>query len=247
MLTIGELAEQAGVTIRTLHHYDRIGLLKPERHSGAGYRLYGDEDALRLQQVLLYREMDLSLEAIKALLDTPDFDPIKALGEHGQELTARIVRLQRLKRTVENTIAYLQGETTMEKAGIFSGFTPEEEQRYTAEAERTYDPETVRESARKWKSYGSEGQKKILEEGKKIYLDIVAAMPLGPESAEVQRLVGLWRTHMSYFWTPAADQLVPLADHYSADPRFKANFDAIHPGLAEFMAEAVRTYVKNLG
>ena len=135
----------------------------------------------------------------------------------------------------------------MEKAGIFSGFTPEEEERYTAEAEQAYGPKMVRESARKWKSYGSEGQKKILDEGKRIYLDMVAAMPLGPDSKEVQNLVGLWRRHMSYFWTPAVDQLVPLAEHYSADPRFKAKFDAIQSGLAEFMVEAVRAYVKNFG
>jgi DNA-binding transcriptional MerR regulator len=246
MFKIGELAEQAGVTVRTLHHYDRIGLLKPSRHSPAGYRLYGEQDALRLQQILLYREMDLSLEAIKVLLDTPDFDPLKALSGHRQELNGRIIRLQRLKRTVENTIAYLQGETTMEKAKIFSGFTPEEEEYYTAEAEKQYDPAIVRESSRKWKAYGSDKQKKILEEGKTIYLDIVAAMPLGPESTEVQRLVGLWREHMSYFWTPAVDQLIPLAENYAADFRFKKNFDAIHPGLAEFMGEAVRIYVRNL-
>ena len=134
----------------------------------------------------------------------------------------------------------------MDKANIFSGFTQEEEEFYTAEAEKLYDPETVRESSRKWKSYGSAGQKKILDEGKQIYLDMVSAMPLGPDSKEVQSLVGLWRRHMSYFWTPAVDQLVPLAEHYSADPRFKANFDAIHPKLAEFMGRAVKIYVKNL-
>jgi hypothetical protein len=191
--------------------------------------------------------MDLSLDAIKSLLDSPGFDPLRALAEHRLELESRIARLKRLCETTDNTIAYLKGEMTMEKAGIFSGFTPEEEQRYTAEAEQAYDPETVRESARKWKSYGSEGQKKILDESKRIYLDIVAAMPLGSGSPEVQKLIGLWRKHMSYFWTPAVDQLVPLAKHYSEDPRFKANFDAIHPELAEFMGRAVKIYVKNLG
>lgn len=247
MYTIGELAVQAGVTVRTLHHYDRIGLLKPERHSSAGYRLYGEEDALRLQQILLYREMDLSLEAIGAILEAPGFDRLHALGEHRQELTSRIVRLQRLKRTVETTIAYLKGETSMDKSKLFSGFSPEEEEYYTAEAEKLYDPATVKESSRRWKAYGPLRQKEILEEGRAIYLGIASAMSSGPGSPEVQRLIGLWRQHLSYFWTPSKDQLVPMAENYAADVRFRKNFDAIQPGLAEFMVEAVRAYVKSIG
>lgn len=246
MYKVNELAASAGVTVRTLHYYDRIGLLRPSRHSAAGYRLYDDEAALRLQQILFYRELGLSLEEIGKLLGSPGFDVMAALESHRIELGKRVARLRLLRRTVENTISYLKGETTMEKAGIFSGFTPEEEEYYANEAEKMYDPETVRESNRKWKAYGAARQREILEEGKAIYLDMVTAMPRGAGSPEVQDLVGRWRVHMSYFWTPAVDQLIPLAENYSVDPRFKVNFDAMHPGLAEFMGEAVRIYVERL-
>jgi len=243
MYQIHELAAKAGITVRTLHHYDRIGLLHPSRHSPAGYRLYDDDAALRLQQILFYRELGLPLADIGGLLDAPGFDLMKALGSHREELDKRIARLQRLRRTVDNTLAYVKGEHSMEKAGIFEGFTPEEEAYYSKEAERLYDPETVRESNRKWKSYGAVEQKRILAEGKAAYLDMIAAMPKGAGSPEVQAIVGRWRANITHFWTPSLEQLVPLAENYSADPRFKANFDAMSPGLAEFMGEAVRIYV----
>lgn len=246
MYQIHVLAAKAGITVRTLHHYDRIGLLHPSRHSPAGYRLYDDSAALRLQQILFYRELGLPLAEIGALLDAPDFDLLRALETHRDELGKRIARLQRLRRTVDNTLAYVKGENSMEKAGIFDGFTPEEEEFYSKEAEKMYDPETVRESNRKWKSYGVVEQKRILAEGKAIYLDMIAAMPKGAGSPETQAIVGRWRANMSHFWTPSLEQLVPLAENYSADPRFKANFDAMSPGLAEFMGEAVRIYVERL-
>lgn len=246
MYRVNELATAAGVTVRTLRYYDKIGLLSPSRHSTSGYRLYDETAALRLQQILFYRELGLPLAEIKRLLDAPDFDLLAALESHRAELGKRIARLRTLSRTVENTIAYMKGETSMEKAGIFAGFTPEEEEYYAKEAEKMYDPDIVRESNRKWKAYGSDGQRHILDEGKAIYREIVAAMPGGPGSPEVQELVGRWRAHMSNFWTPSPDQLVPLAESYAADPRFKANFDAMHPKLAEFLGQAVRLYVERL-
>ncbi len=108
-----------------------------------------------------------------------------------------------------------------------------------------YDPAIVRESNRKWKSYSVEKQQQILAEGSQVYVDMVAAMPKGADSLEVQAIVERWRKHMDYFWTPNLEQLLGLAEGYNTDPRFKANFDKIHPGLAEFMRKAVGVYVKS--
>ena len=116
--------------------------------------------------------------------------------------------------------------------------------KYAKEAEQMYDPETVRESNRKWKVYSAAKKEAILAEGKAVYMDMVAVMPKGPASAEVQAIVERWRKHMDYFWTPNLDQLLGLAEGYSDDPRFKANFDKMHPNLAEFMREAVKVYVE---
>jgi len=207
------------------------------------HELASEAGALKLQQILFYRELGLSLSRIAAIVNLPDFDTEKALERHREELGGRIVRLQELRRTIDRTIAYLKGDTTMENAGIFAGFTPEEEEHYAAEAENTYDPETVRASNRRWKAYSPETKKAILEESKGIYQDMAAAMPEGPGSARAQAVVERWRANMGHFWEPRLDQLRPLAKHYSEDSRFRENLDAIRPGLAEFMGLAVGIYV----
>ena len=108
-----------------------------------------------------------------------------------------------------------------------------------------YDPETVRESNRKRKAHTAAKKESIMAEGKSIYTDMIAAMPGGAASPEVQAIVERWRKHMDYFWTPKLDQLLPLVNGYNDDPRFRANFDKMHPRLAEFMREAVQVYVTN--
>ena len=244
MYTVKQLSTLAGVTPRTLHHYDQIGLLKPSRVGDNGYRYYGEDALLRLQQILLYRELDIPLDDIKRIMGRRDFDVLTALESHKRELGKRVTRLQHLIQTVDETIMHMKGQKEMTSKQIFSGFTPEEEEKYAKEAEQMYDPETVRASNKRWKSYSEEQKKAILDESKQIYLDMVAAMPKGAGSPEAQACVERWRKNMDYFWTPRLDQLVPLASHYGDDPRFKANFDQIHPDLADFMLEAVKIYVE---
>ena len=132
----------------------------------------------------------------------------------------------------------------MSQKGIFEGFSEEEQEKYALEAEQSCDPETVRESNRKWKAYSAAKKEAVMAEGKAVYLDMIAAMPKGASSAEVQAIVERWRKHMDYFWTPNLEQLLGLANGYNDDPRFKANFDKMHPQLAEFMLEAVKVYVE---
>ena len=243
MFTVKQLSTLAGVTPRTLHHYDQIGLLKPSRIGENGYRYYGEDAALCLQQILFYREMGLPLDNIKKIMGRRDFDVLAALESHKTEIGRRIKRLELLVETVDNTISYLKGQKIMDNKQIFSGFTPEEEEKYAREAEEMYDPETVRESNRKWKAYGKEKQQAILAESKDIYIEMIAAMPKGAGAPEVQDLVERWRAHMDYFWTPNLEQLLGLADGYVNDPRFRATYDAMDPKLAEFMNEAVKIYV----
>ncbi|RJP51804.1 MAG: MerR family transcriptional regulator [Anaerolineaceae bacterium] len=244
MFTVKQLSKLAGVTPRTLHHYDQIGLLKPTRVGENGYRYYGEESLLRLQQILLYRELDIPLEDIKKIVGRRDFDVLGALQSHKDALQKQVTRLNRLLVTVDNTIHHLKGEKPMSNQGLFEGFSEEEQEKYALEAEQMYDPETVRESNRKWKSYSAAKKQSILDEGKAIYLDLIAAMPKRADSPEVQTLIQRWRGHMDYFWKPNLDQLLALAEGYNTDPRFKANFDRMHPKLAEFMREAVKVYVR---
>ena len=245
MFTVKQLSKLAGVTPRSLHHYDEIGLLKPSRVGDNGYRYYGEESVLRLQQILFYRELGIPLEDIKKIMGRRDFDVLGALRTHKEALQKQVTRLNRLINTVDNTINHLKGNTTMSDKAYFEGFSEEEQEKYAAEAEQLYDAESVRESNRKWKAYSAAKKEAIMAEGKAIYTDMIAAMPKGAASNDVQAIVERWRKHMDYFWTPKLEQLSALANGYNDEPRFKANFDKMHPQLAEFMREAVNVYVTN--
>jgi len=114
-----------------------------------------------------------------------------------------------------------------------------------AEAERRWDPQTVRDSNARWKQYAPEKRKRILDEGGAIYTDMIAVMAEAPSDARVQAIVKRWHDHMQYFWSPNDEQLLGLADLYNNDPGFRANFEAMKPGLAEFIRLAIQAYVKN--
>jgi DNA-binding transcriptional MerR regulator len=242
--TVKQISNLASISVRTLHYYDEIGLLKPTLVGENGYRYYGDAELFLLQQIMFYRELDLSLKEIKRIVSSPDFDVIETLRAHKQALGRRVERLGRLIRTVDNTINHLRGKKEMSKKSLFAAFTEEEEKKYSAEAEQMYDPAIVKASQKKWKSYTKEDKQRIAEEGEAAYEAIIAAIPLGAASPEAQAGVERWRKHMSYFWTPELEQLTGLTELYNTDPRFKGNFDKIDPRLAEFMREAVKVYVE---
>ena len=245
MHTVKQLSKLAGVSVRTLHYYDQIGLLKPSSLGGNGTRHYEEEALLKLQQILFYRELDLSLAEIKAIVRRPGFDVLTALRSHKEALQGRVERLNRLIRTVDNTIDQLEGNEAMNAKGLFEGFSEEEQEKHALEAEQMYDPETVRVSNRKWKAYPPAEKERILAEGRAIYADLIAAMPKEAASADAQALIARWHQHMQYFWSPNDEQLLGLADGYNEDACFRANFDRMHPKLAGFMREAVNAYVKN--
>ncbi|HEY6074479.1 MAG TPA: MerR family transcriptional regulator, partial [Anaerolineales bacterium] len=175
MFTVKQLSNLAGVTPRTLHHYDAIGLLKPSRVGENGYRYYEQEAVLRLQQILFYRELGLPLEDIKDIVGRHDFDVEGALHAHREALQRQAARLNRLIQTVDHTLEYLKGEKQMSEKGLFEGFSEEEQEKYALEAEQLYDAETVRASNRRWKSYSEEKKSQIMAEAKIIYLDMIAA------------------------------------------------------------------------
>ncbi len=243
MFTVKQLCKMAGVTPRTLHYYDQIGLLKPTQVGENGYRDYGEEALLRLQQILLYRQLDLPLEDVRRILDRPDFDVQRALESHRQELRKRIARMERLAATVDDTILHLKGQKPMSQKQFFAGFSEEQQAAYEKEAMELYDPEVVKASNRKWKAYPQAEKERILAEGGAIYDAIVGAIPRGPESPEAQAGVERWHRHQQYFWNPGDEQLLGLGELYNQDPRFKANFDKFDPRLAEFMREAIKVYV----
>ncbi|MBN2146397.1 MAG: MerR family transcriptional regulator [Anaerolineales bacterium] len=243
MFTVKQLSKLAGITPRTLHYYDQIDLLKPSQVGDNGYRYYAEDALLRLQQIMLYRELDMTLAQIKQIMERPDFNVLSALESHKQQLRKRIAQMERLVVTVDHTILHLKGKTEMSPKQLFEPFNEAQQADYEKEAMQMYDPEIVKASNRKWESYSAAEKQRIGDEGNAIYQDILQIMPKGPASPEAQACVERWRRHMEYFWTPNDAQLLGLAQGYNSDPRFKANFDKIDPHLAAFMLEAVTVYV----
>jgi DNA-binding transcriptional MerR regulator len=244
MYTVKEICHFAGATPRTLHYYDEIGLLKPSQIGDNGYRYYGEEAVLRLQQILLYRKMDMPLEVIKSILDRKDFEIQTALQEHRKILLQRIAQMELIVATVDETLLYLKGEKRMETRQFFAGFSDEEQAKYEQEATKMYDPEAVKASNLKWKKAPQQEREAALAEFREIALALAAAMPQGADSPAVQALVERWRRSIEYFWVPDLDQLLGLAELYNEDPRFKANYDSVDPHLAEFLREAIHIYVE---
>jgi len=170
------------------------------------------------------------------------YSALKALEDHRPALLGRIERLNRLVRTVDDTILHLKGEKPMTKKQMFEPFTEERQAEYAKEAEKRYDPEIVRASNRKWKAYGPAEKKRILDEGSAVYADIVAAIPMkAAADPEVQVCIARWHRYLEHFWSPNKAQLIGLAEMYNDSPDFRANFDKIDPRLAPFMREAVRS------
>ncbi len=245
MYTVKQLSNLAGITVRTLHHYDAVGLLKPSRTGANGYRYYGERAVLRLQQILFYREMDLDLLQIKRILDDGSFDLETALHAHRQSLQEKIDRLQILIHTVDSTIKHLKGEEEMSQEKIFEGFNPEKQKEYEEKATQLWGSR-VTESTERWNSYGEQKQQAILQEGKAIYADILAVMPLGPESPQVQACLARWHQHLRYFYEPTLEVLRGLGALYQENPDFNATFTAMHPDLPGFLSQAIGCYVDRL-
>ena len=245
--TVRQLARLAGVTARTLHYYDQIGLLKPSGHGDNGYRYYDDESVLRLQQIRFYRELDLSLAEIRTVLDQPDFDALRALESHRRALEARAARLDGLIHTVDRTIKHLKGETRMTDQEMFVGFDAETQKRYEEEASRRWGEERVKESNRRWNSYSPQEKARIMAEGGANYRDLVQYIGQDPARPEVQAIIARWHQHLHYFYTPNRQVLQGLGQAYSQDPDFRATFTKIDANLPDFLSRAIEVYCAGLG
>jgi DNA-binding transcriptional MerR regulator len=241
-LSIKQLSRLAGVSVRTLHFYDQIGLLTPQRFSENNYRFYTQESLLRLQQILFYREMEFSLEQIGSILSQSDFDLVTALESHREALKGRAKRLNTLLETIDNTISNLKGQKEMAQTQYFKGFSDKQQAEYEKEAAGLWDPEVVHESNRRFRQMNQSEKDALMSKGEHITLATRDAMPKGVNSPEVQQLVGEWQQHIGSFYDCTDEILLGLGRMYVEDSRFKAFYDRIHPDLAEFLYGAIKVY-----
>lgn len=248
MYTVKQLSDLAGVTVRTLHHYDQIGLLRPSKVGANSYRYYDDDALLRLQQILFYREIGLELTQIRDILDSPDFDLLTALRSHRAALHEKIVRLQNLMNTVDSTIMHVGGEITMTRKRMFEAFSEKKQKEYERRARLQYGPDNVNESVRRWNSYTDTQRQAIFAEGNALYTGFVDLIEAGKaaQGAEAQALAVRWHEHIRYFYEPTLEILRGLGDLYTSDSDFRANFGRLHPDLAGYLQTVIAQYVDDL-
>jgi DNA-binding transcriptional MerR regulator len=236
------LARLAGVTVRTLHHYDAIGLLSPKRRSGKGYRLYGADDLLRLQQIMIRRELGMSLEQIQLALDDPDFDLRTALLEQRTAIEARRQRSEDMLRNIDAALAALEQpqETTMNMRELFDGFDPAD---YEQEAEQRWgSSEAWAESKRRTKQYGPEDWKQMKAEADAINRELAQLLQSGapPDGEAARALAERHRLHIDRWFYPCGPSMhVGLGHMYVADERFAANYEKYAVGLTAYLAAAI--------
>ena len=241
--TVSQLAKMAGVSVRTLHHYDHIGLLKPSGRTRAGYRLYGDTDLLRLQQILFFKELDIPLADVRQILDDPGFDQVAALGQHRQSLIGRIERLERLLKTIDKTLHRLtEGDVTLTDAELYEGFTTEQIERTKREARELYDPALVAESERRVKRMNRAEWDAVKAEGEALSTGLAALIERQPGDPEVQALIARHHAWIENFYPCSAEVYRGLGQLYVEHPKFRAHYESYRPGLADFMAKAMNVY-----
>ncbi|ACA57032.1 MerR family transcriptional regulator [Clostridium botulinum] len=249
---IKEVADMAGISVRMLHHYDKIGLLDPESVSAAGYRLYSDENLDRLQQILFFKELNFPLQEIKIILDSPNFDKKEALKVHRQLLLEKKIRLEKIIQSVDKTISSMEGEFKMDKKetlNVFSMIEIEEHQKkYSEEVKEKYgNTSAYKESNKKTSKYTKEDWSNIMKGWDEIFKKLANLMDKNPDDEEVQESVHQLREHISKnFYDCTPEIFRGLGELYVNDERFTANIDKYKIGLSKFVKEAINVYCNNI-
>jgi DNA-binding transcriptional MerR regulator len=241
---VADVARVSGVSIRALHHYDAIGLLVPTGRTEAGYRLYTDADLLRLQQILIRRELGFPLEEIKRSLDDLRFDHRGALAEQRQRLAAKAQALRGMLRAVDAALAVVDRDPhggVMDAKEIFDGFDPSA---YEAEArERWGETDAFKEASQRVKRYTADDWKRQQAEQGAIYAEAADAMRRGvePTAPAALELAERHRQSIDRWFYPCSRAMhAGVADMYEADERFRASIDRAGEGLTPFLAAAIR-------
>lgn len=250
--TIKKLSQLAGVSSRTLRYYDEIGLLKPCRVSSTGYRIYGEKEVDLLQQILLYRSMDIKLEDIKEIIYNKDFDINKSLIEHRERLISRRKQLDLLIQTVEKTIDYNKGEIEMSNKEKFEGFKKqaleENERKYGKEIREKYGEKIIEESNKKWLNMTEEDMKKMQNIEKEMFEaleEVIKTKDLESEAAK--KVYEKHKEWLTFSWpTYSSEAHVGLAEMYVADERFAKYYnDAVGTKEAiETLRDCIVKYAK---
>ncbi len=235
MMTIHEVSKLAGVSVRTLHHYDAIGLLPPTALTGAGYRLYDDTALARLQSILLFRELEFPLKDIRRILDDPSFDQAAALSDQIRLLELRRKQLEKLISLARETLR--TGVTSMK----FDAFDKTEQARFAAEVKEKWGGTAAYQEYQQCQQRGAAGNPTDLMAQ---FAALGKLKTLAPTAPEVQAAIRSLQQYITvHFYTCTPEILAGLGEMHVADERFRASIDSAGgAGTAQFVAGAIRAY-----
>lgn len=246
--TVQKLGRMAGVSTRTLRYYDEVGILKPARINSSGYRIYGQAEVDRLQQILFYRELGVKLDTIKDIVTAPSFDGIMALREHRERLLEKRTQLDLLIANVEKTIALTEGRIKMTDKEKFEGFKQkmleDNEKKYGKEIREKYGEAAVKRSNDKLKNMTQEEYEAVKSLESQVKDTLAQAFKTGdPAGSLAQKAADLHRQWLTFYWDQYSKEgHAGLAQMYVEDERFKAYYDKEQPGTAAFFRAAILIY-----
>lgn len=246
--TVQKLGKIAGISTRTLRYYDEIGILKPARINSSGYRVYGKAEVDRLQQILFYRELGVSLESIKGIVSSPSFNTSNALKEHREKLLAKRDQLDSLIANIDKTIEAIEGRLTMSDKEKFEGFKQQmiddNEKKYGKEIREKYGNDQIDASNKKVKGLTPEQYAQSERLSAEILTTLNEAYKTGDPSSELaQKAADLHRQWLCYFWGSYSKEAhAGVAQMYVDDERFTAYYDKEQPGTAAFLRDAILIY-----
>lgn len=247
--TVSELAKISGVTIRTLHYYDEIGLLKPGYVNEAGYRFYTQKQLMLLQQILCYKELNFDLKQIKSILYDPTFDLLASLKNQKELLESHLSQTKELIRMIQKTITAVEKETILNEQELFGGFNKEKQQAYEQEMIARYGSaveEHINSSYRSMKHWTKSDWDDVKNKADHIHKQLVSLLEnkVSPADQAAQEIIHNHYQWISRFWRPNASTYTGLADLYCTHPDFKKLYDKYHPHLAEYLALAMKHYAR---
>ena len=247
--TVSQLARLSGTSVRTLHHYDEIGLLKPASVGENGYRYYGREELLRLQSILVHREFGIALGDIGVLLDSAGFDRLEALRAQRERIEAEAERYRRLALTIDRTIAELEGRDSVMDKQLYEGFSPEKQAEYEAWIIDKYGEQArprIEAGRAVVEAMSPEQRRDWMAEVADLEADLAKAMGQGmaADDPALNPILSAHRAWVGISWKtlPTPEAYAGLADLYTGNPDFRARYEAIRPGLTDWMAEAMKAY-----
>lgn len=245
LVTVGQVAENLGVTVRTLHHYDEIGLVVPSERSHAGYRLYTEADLRRLQHVVVYRRLGFSLEQIGEILrDGAGRDTVaEHLRRQRAAVTDRLAELSGLVSAIDKALEAEMNDYQITREEQRELFGDNFDESYAQEAEQRWgDTDAWKESQRRSRSYTKEQWQQIKEEGDRVNARFVELMTAGVAADSEQAMDAAEAARQqicTWFYDCPRSMHASIAEMYVADPRFTKTYEDIHEGMAQYVRDAV--------